>query len=78
MRCNQFNIICLYDYYIGGAMFWTLSFELLPGEKIIDDTDRRGSSGIRSVYSVFLTNMRTIFRFDGLGSSLSQSFFTVK
>ena len=47
-------------------MFWTLSFELLPQEEIIDDTDRRGGSGIKSVYSVFLTNMRVIFRFDGL------------
>ena len=56
-------------------MFWTLSFELLPQEEIIDDTDRRGGSGIKSVYSVFLTNLRAIFRFDGLGSSLSQSFF---
>lgn len=56
-------------------MFWTLSFELLPGEEIIDDTTRRGRSGIKAVYSVFLTNKRAIFRFDGLGSSLSQSFF---
>ena len=56
-------------------MFWTLSFELLPGEKIIDDTSRKGHSGIKPAYSVFLTNKRAIFRFDGLGSSLSQSFF---
>jgi Bacterial PH domain len=56
-------------------MFWTLSFELLPGEEIIDDTTRKVSSGIKPAYSVFLTNKRAIFRFDGLGSSLAQSFF---
>jgi len=56
-------------------MFWTLSFELLPEEEIIDDTADRDRSGIKSAYSLFLTNKRVIFRFDGLGSSLSQSFF---
>ena len=56
-------------------MFWTLSFELLPEEEIIDDTTRKSHSGIKPAYSVFLTNKRAIFRFDGLGSSLSQSFF---
>jgi hypothetical protein len=56
-------------------MFWTLTFEMMPGEEIIDDTTRKGHSGIKSAYSVFLTNKRAIFRFDGLGSSLSQSFF---
>jgi len=56
-------------------MFWTLSFEMLPGEKIIDDTTRKSHYGIKPAYSVFLTDKRAIFRFDGLGSSLSQSFF---
>ncbi len=56
-------------------MFWTLSFEMLPGEEIIDDTTRKSHSGIKPAYSVFLTNKRAIFRFDGLGSSLSQSLF---
>jgi len=56
-------------------MFWTLSFEIMPGEEIIDDTTRKSHSGIKPAYSVFLTNKRAIFRFDGLGSSLSQSFF---
>jgi len=56
-------------------MFWTLSFELLPGEEIIDDTARKSHTGIKPAYSVFLTNKRAIFRFDGLGSSLTQSFF---
>ena len=56
-------------------MFWTFSFELLPGEEIIDDTTRKSYKGIKPAYSVFLTNKRAIFRFDGLGSSLAQSFF---
>ena len=56
-------------------MFWTLSFEMLPGEEIIDDTTRKSHAGIKPAYSVFLTNKRAIFRFDGLGSSLSKSFF---
>ena len=56
-------------------MFWTLSFELLPDEEVIDDSTRVSLSGIKPAYSVFLTNKRAIFRFDGLGSSLSQSFY---
>lgn len=56
-------------------MFWALSFELLPNEEIIDDTIRKMTPGIKPAYSVFLTSKRAIFRFDGLGSSLSQSFF---
>lgn len=56
-------------------MFWTLSFEIMPGEEIIDDTTGKSHSGIKPAYSVFLTNKRVIFRFNGLGSSLSQSFF---
>jgi hypothetical protein len=59
----------------GGAMFWTFTFEMLPGEEVIDDTARKSRSGIKPAYSVFLTNKRVIFRFDGLGSSLLQSFF---
>jgi len=30
---------------------------------------------VKAAYSVFLTNKRALFRFDGLGSSLTQSFF---
>lgn len=56
-------------------MFWSLSFQLLPDEEIIDDSTKRSHSGIKSAYSVFLTNKRAIFRFDGLGSSMTQSFF---
>ncbi len=56
-------------------MFWSFSFQLLPDEKVIDDSTRRPSSGIKASYSVFLTDKRAIFRFDGLGSSLTQSFF---
>jgi len=56
-------------------MFWTLSFQLLPGENILEDSTERTGTGIKAAYSVFLTNKRAIFRFDGLGSSLTQSFF---
>ena len=56
-------------------MFWTLTFEMMPGEEIIDETTLKSHSGIKPAYSVFLTNKRAIFRLDGLGSSLSQSFF---
>lgn len=56
-------------------MFWSLSFHLLPDEDIIEDSTKRPGSGIRAAYSVFLTNKRAIFRFDGFGSSLTQSFF---
>jgi len=56
-------------------MFWSFSFQLLPEETIVDDSTTRPRSGIKASYSVFLTNKRAIFRFDGLGSSLTQSFF---
>lgn len=56
-------------------MFWSFSFQLLPDEKVIDDSVRRPQPAIKASYSVFLTSKRVIFRFDGLGSSLTQSFF---
>ena len=56
-------------------MFWSLSFQLLPDETVIDDSSRRVRPAIKPAYSVFLTNRRAIFRFDGLGSSMTQSFF---
>jgi hypothetical protein len=56
-------------------MFWSLSFQLMPDEEIVDDSTQKHSSGIKPAYSVFLTNKRAIFRFDGLGSSMTQSFF---
>jgi len=55
-------------------MFWTLTFQLMPDEKILEDSSARSQGAIKPVYSVFLTNKRAIFRFDGLGSSLTQSF----
>jgi hypothetical protein len=58
-------------------MFWSMSFQLLPGEAIIDSTDKRKretGSGIKPSYSVFLTNKRVVFRFDSLRTSMSQSF----
>jgi len=58
-------------------MFWSMSFQLLPGEAIIDSSDKRdgkAGSGIKPSYSVFLTNKRVVFRFDSLRTSMSQSF----
>jgi hypothetical protein len=77
IRCNQSKMILSlrHELWREELMFWTLSFEMLPDEEIIDDTTRKGHSGIKPAYSVFLTNKRAIFRFDGLGSSLSQSFY---
>lgn len=54
-------------------MVWNFTFELMPDEVIIDDSTRREYKGIKPVYSVFLTNRRVLFRFEGLGSILSQS-----
>gem|GEM_PF-6024576 len=45
-------------------MTWSLSFELLPGEEIREDSTRRDHDAIMAAYSVFLTNKRVIFRFD--------------
>ncbi|MBI5848484.1 MAG: PH domain-containing protein [Nitrospirae bacterium] len=56
-------------------MSWSFSFELLPGEEIIEDSTQRSHDVIKSAYSVFLTNKRVIFRFDGMGSYLSNAFF---
>ncbi|MDA8082432.1 MAG: hypothetical protein M0024_02095 [Nitrospiraceae bacterium] len=56
-------------------MFWSFSFQLLPDENVIDDSTRMPQPAIKASYSVFLTNKRAIFRFDGLGSSMTQSFF---
>ena len=55
-------------------MVWGLSFQLMPDEEIIDDSIRRGQPGIKSSYTVYLTNKRLIFRLDGFGSSLTQAF----
>ena len=56
-------------------MFWSFSFNLLPDEEVIEDSTQRPQPAIRASYSIFLTNKRVIFRFDGLGSSLTLSFF---
>ncbi len=55
-------------------MVWSVSFSLMPDEEIVDDSTTKKYSGVKPAYSVFLTNKRAIFRFDGLGSSLAQSF----
>lgn len=55
-------------------MFWSLSFQLMPDETLIEDSTKRPVSGLKPTYSVFLTTKRIIFRFDGVGSSMAQSF----
>jgi hypothetical protein len=46
----------------------------MPDEYIIEDSTSRSLAILKSTYSVFLTNKRAIFRFDGIGSSMAQSF----
>jgi len=55
-------------------MFWSLSLQLLPDETVIEDSTQQSTSGVKPTYSVFLTNKRAVFRFDGFGSSMAQSF----
>jgi hypothetical protein len=56
-------------------MVWSLSFELMQGEDVLESSDDRPRPAVRSAYSIFLTPTRAIFRFDGFGSSLALSFF---
>jgi hypothetical protein len=46
----------------------------MPDENVIEDSTSRSLAILKSTYSVFLTNKRVIFRFDGIGSSMAQSF----
>lgn len=55
-------------------MFWSLSLHLMPDETILDDSSKQAVSVLKPTYSVFLSNKRVLFRFDGLGSSMTQSF----
>jgi hypothetical protein len=56
-------------------MSWSFSFELLPGEEVKEDSTQRDNDVIKAAYSVFLTNKRVIFRFEGMGSYLSNAFY---
>lgn len=55
-------------------MFWSLSLQLMPDESIIEDSTKQTATGLKPTYTVFLTNKRAAFRFDGFGSSMTQSF----
>jgi hypothetical protein len=55
-------------------MFWSLSLQLLPDETVIEDSSKQAAPGVRPTYSVILTNKRAVFRFDGFGSAMTQSF----
>jgi hypothetical protein len=46
----------------------------MPDEQILEDSTVKKQPGLRPLYSVLLTNKRAIFRFDSLGSTLTQSF----
>ncbi|MEE9523736.1 MAG: hypothetical protein V3V59_03185 [Thermodesulfovibrionales bacterium] len=56
-------------------MFWSFSFQLSPDEKIVEDSNDKTRSAYMPLYSVLLTDKRAIFRFDSLGSTLSQTFY---
>lgn len=56
-------------------MSWAVSFKLLLGEEIIEDSSENQHALIKPVYSILLTDKRVIFRFDGLGSLLKKSFY---
>jgi hypothetical protein len=60
---------------MGAYMYWTLSLHLHPDESVIEESKDRKVLGTDPLYSVFLTNKRVIFRFNSLGSYLTQSFF---
>ncbi len=55
-------------------MFWSLSLQLMPGETILEDSTGKHVEGLKPSYSVFLTNKRAVFRLDGFGSRMAQSF----
>ncbi len=55
-------------------MFWSLSLQLMPGETMVEESKKRSVAGIQPAYSVHLTNKRVMFKFAGLGSSMTQSF----
>jgi hypothetical protein len=46
----------------------------MPDEYVAEDSTSRSLAVLKETYSVFLTNKRVIFRFDGIGSLMSQSF----
>ena len=56
-------------------MAWSFSFHLLPGERVVEDSAATCSDVVRPAYSIFLTDRRVIFRFDGLGSQLCSGYF---
>lgn len=55
-------------------MSWGLSFQLHPGETVIEDSSLEDKNLVKSVYSVLLTERRVVFRFNGFGSKLCKSF----
>jgi hypothetical protein len=70
---SEFKIFMCLGYNTN-IMSWAFSFDLLPGEDIVEDSSKNLSMLIKPVYSVLLTNQRVLFRFDGLGSLLKKTF----
>jgi hypothetical protein len=55
-------------------MFWSLTFKMMPDETIIEDSTKDAVSGLKPTYAVILTTKRIVFRFEAIGSSMTQSF----
>lgn len=55
-------------------MNWTFSFKTMPDETIIEDSTQTAPAVLGPTYTVFLTNKRVLFRFNAVGSSMTQSF----
>jgi hypothetical protein len=56
------------------SMNWSLSFNTLPNETIIEDSTKTDPAVLGQTYTVFLTTERVLFRLNAVGSSMTQSF----
>ena len=55
-------------------MNWMLTFKIMPDETIIEDSSKTVSAVLKPTYTVFLTTKRLLFRFNAVGSTITQSF----
>jgi hypothetical protein len=55
-------------------MNWMLTFHIMPDETIVEDSTKTAPAVLGPTYTVFLTNKRVLFRFNAIGSSMTQSF----
>lgn len=56
-------------------MSWSFSYELHPGEEIIEDSSNSASPLIKATFCIILTNHRAMFKFNGVASVLTKSFY---